>query len=56
MGKSVSIGINRKYSMVNATYGILKLTKIDFMFVMVCGRDIFAGSMPTVCSIYWKAY
>ena len=45
--QSVSIGINRKYSMVDATNAILKLTIIDVVFVMVCGRDIFAGSVPT---------
>ena len=42
--------------MVDATNGILKLTKIDFMFVMVCGRDVFEGYVPTLCSIYGKAY
>ena len=56
VGKCVSIGINRKYSMVDATNEILKLTKIDFMFVKDCGRDVFAGSMATFCRIYGKAY
>ena len=52
----MSIGINRKYNMVDATNAILKLIKIDVMFVMVCGRDVFAGYMPTFCIIYCKAY
>ena len=56
VGRSVSIGINRKYNMVDATNAILKLIKIDVMFVMVCGRDVFAGYMPTFCIIYCKAY
>ena len=56
VGKSVSIGINRKYNMVDATNEILKLTNIYVMFVMICGRAVFAGYMPTFCIIYCKAY
>ena len=56
VGRSVSIVINRNYNMVDATNAILKLIKIDVMFVMVCGRDVFAGYMPTCCIIYCKAY
>ena len=54
VSKSVCIGIDRKYSMVDATNEILKLTKIDFMFVMVCGIDV----LQALCLhfAYWKAY
>ena len=56
VGKCVSIGINRKYSMVDATNEILKSTKIYFMFVMDGGRDVFADFIATFCRIYGKAY
>ena len=46
--RSVFICIKRKYIRVDATNAMLKLTIIDFVFVMVCGNDIFAGSMPRV--------
>ena len=41
------VHVFRHYSMVDATNDILKLTIIDFEYVMVCGRDIITSDMPT---------
>ena len=42
--------------MVDATNGILKLTKIDFMFVMVCGRESLLGMYLKAMCLHFAAY